>query len=139
MNQTSFLLSPAIRRLRPDGLLLYPRSRTIFLLKFARTGDARQAYLNLSRARKERHYTTLQSELAALYQDHTVHVIPFIIGSRSFVREADWQRNWTTLRLPLLTLPYTMQATMHRNQEVITDILAVRKAALPLKLKRGDS
>eukprot|EP00961_Rhodomonas_salina_P235164 3178657-Rhodomonas_salina.1 len=138
MYQTAFRTSPAIRRLRQDCLLLYPLSRTIFLLEFARTGYARPAYLDLSRVRKERHYTTLQSELAALYPDHTVHVVPFIISSRSFVRKADWQCNWTTLQLPLQTLPRTVQATIRRNQEVITDILAVWKAALPRKPKRGD-
>ena len=138
LGQTSLRVSPAIRRLRPDGVILYPLSRTICLLEFARTGDARPEYLDLSRARKERHYETLQREMATLYPDYTVRLVPFIIGARSFVRETDWQHNWMTLHLPLRTLPRTIQTTMRRNQEVITDILAVRKAALPRKPKKGD-
>eukprot|EP00961_Rhodomonas_salina_P276813 3740599-Rhodomonas_salina.2 len=67
MAKSGLCYNSAIAKLRPDCVMVDTTRHTIHLLEFARTGDNRPDYLSLSRARKERKYGLLQSELQSLY------------------------------------------------------------------------
>eukprot|EP00961_Rhodomonas_salina_P084214 1131496-Rhodomonas_salina.1 len=138
MAKSGLLYNMTIAKLSPDGILVDEARRQIHLLEFARTGDNRPDYLSLSRARKERKYCTLQAELQNLYPWFTVTIVPFIIGSRSLLIEEDWTKHWLSLRLPTNALRLTIIDAMVCNQEALTDILAIRIAAIKQQSKKGN-
>lgn len=138
MAKSGFKHTQGVTKLQPDGLFLNPNTLQLFILEFARTGDSRPDKLQSSTWRKQSKYETLRTELQTANPELVVQVIPFIIGARSFVVEADWEANWHQLGLPAAALRKAITRTMARNQEVISDILDVRTAVLRRKSKKGD-
>ena len=83
--------------LKPDGLILLPTSKQIFILEVARTSDSREHFEGLRENEKERHYHALAQELSERYSDHRVQRLTFIIGARGSFREDRWKHNLSML------------------------------------------
>ena len=83
--------------LKPDGLILLPTSKQIFILEVARTSDSREHFEGLRENEKERHYHALAQELSERYSDHRVQRLTFIIGARGSFREDRWHHNLSML------------------------------------------
>lgn len=130
-----YYASTRFAKLRPDGLLVDKRAIRLHALEFARTGDSRPDSLSLARLHKERKYEVLLQERCS----NTVTLNSTIIGAaRSMIIEEDWLKQWTSLRLPQAALKEAIITTMARNQDAISDIRAVRAAALSHNSEKAD-
>jgi len=86
--------------LKPDGLLLVPSSRTIYIIEVARTSDNREHFDAVRENEKERHYHVLVTVLPHLLEGHSVKRLTFIMGARGSFRVELWEANLSELGIP---------------------------------------
>ena len=118
--------TPAIALLQPDGVIIDTLARTIQLLEFTRTGDLWYNSLETARKRKVEKYASLATTLSTLHPGWRVTIVPFVIGSRSYLDEAAWFKEWSALGLPLPALTKLLPKVQAWNVEAAKDMLTVR-------------
>ena len=100
----------------------------IELLEFTRTGDLWPDSLAAARDKKTEKYQTLLSELQLLYPGVAVRIVPFVMGSRSYVEEREWMEAWTSLGLSPAALVKLIPKAQAWNIEAAREMLNVRAA-----------
>ena len=61
-----------------------------------RTGDLWPDSLTNAKVLKASKYQLLKKELLSLYKGWAVEVVPFVVGSRSYINEEQWTESWGT-------------------------------------------
>ena len=123
----------AIKKLQPDGILFNATGRTIQHLKFMHTGDLWPDSLTKAQDIKSAKYENLKTQLQLLYPLWTITVIPFIIGSRSYIDETDWSRAWADIHLEPPALRKLIPKVQAWNVEAAREMLAVQAT-----IKKGN-
>ena len=88
-------------KMKPDGLILNPTKKQIFIVEIARTSDDRDHFEALRGCEKERHYHALSQSLVDSYPGYEVQRVTFIVGARGSIKEDTFRRNLSCLGIPL--------------------------------------
>ena len=120
-----------IDNLQPDTIIIRSAGDSVTaikLLEFTRTGDLWPDSLSEASARKTDKYAALQGELQGLYPGVPVTIFPFVVGSRSYMDELEWERAWDGLGLPQASLTKLMPKIQAWNIEGAREMLSVRSS-----------
>ena len=104
--------NPSIANLQPDGVVIREVGggfrggviTAVELLEFTRTGDLWPDSLAAAHDKKTDKYALLLRELQVLHPAAAVRIVPFVLGSRSYLDEEHWAASWSVLKLKQQTL-----------------------------------